>query len=171
VISESLGVWKSSFPRNNLEAVCHNIRVIHSFTGARWPRSRANTCVNQLLVVNDMKVMATFITYRLHFSTEPSAPIKSAPYQFSPRPWMVARDSSRIFPTQSIRSTGSYPDCWINSYKELPRLHPVWSYQSSLGSAKSTAQQRRCPYLLPTSPIHPSGSHLTCGAHSYKEQP
>jgi hypothetical protein len=168
-MSQSLGAWKISFPRNNLEAVWHNVRVILSFTGARWPLSRKNICVNRLLVVSDTKVMATFITYRLHLSTEPSAPIKSAPYQFSPRSWMVARDSSRIFPTQSIRSTGSYPGCWISSYKELPRLHPV--YQSSLGSAKSTAQQRRCPHLLPTSPIRPSGSHLTCRARSYKERP
>jgi hypothetical protein len=168
-MSQSPGAWKISSPRNNLEAVCHNVRVILSFTGTRWPLSRKNICVNRLLVVSDTKVMATFITYRLHLSTEPSAPIKPAPYSFSPRPWMVARDSSRIFPTQAIRSTGLYPGCWISSYKELPRLHPV--YQSSLGSAKSTAQQRRCPHLLPTTPIRPSGSHLTCGACSYKERP
>jgi hypothetical protein len=96
VMSQSPGAWKISFPRNNLEAACHNVWVILSFTGARWLLSRENICVNRLLVVNDMKVMATFITYRLHLSTETSAPIKSAPCQFLPRPWMVARNSSRI---------------------------------------------------------------------------
>jgi hypothetical protein len=40
------------------------------------------------------------------------------------RDWMVARDSSRIYPNNSIRSTGFYPACWMGSRKELPRLHP-----------------------------------------------
>jgi hypothetical protein len=42
VIAESPGAWKVSFPRINLEAMCHKIRVVRYFIGARWPRPRAN---------------------------------------------------------------------------------------------------------------------------------
>jgi hypothetical protein len=42
VIAESTGSWKVSFPRINLEAICHEIRVVRSFIGARWPRPRVN---------------------------------------------------------------------------------------------------------------------------------
>jgi hypothetical protein len=42
--------------------------------------------------------------------------------------------------------------------------------QGSFVSAKSTADPRRCPYLLSTSSIRLSGSYLTCGARSYEER-
>jgi hypothetical protein len=58
----------------------------------------SSTYINRLLVVNVTGAMATIISYCLHFLTEPSAPPKSSTYRFPSQPWMVARDSSRIFP-------------------------------------------------------------------------
>jgi hypothetical protein len=57
-----------------------------------------NTYINRLLVVNIEGAMTTFISFRLHSLTEPSAPSNSSTYRFPPQPWMVARDNSRIFP-------------------------------------------------------------------------
>jgi hypothetical protein len=98
VIAESPGAWKILFPRINLEDMSHKIRVVHPLLRARWPRSRANTYINRLLVMNITGAMAMFISFRLHPLTEPSAPSNSSTHRFPPRPWMVARDSSRIFP-------------------------------------------------------------------------
>jgi hypothetical protein len=86
------------FPQINLEAMSHKIRVVHSLLRARWPRSCANTYINRLLIVNIAGAMTTFISFRLHSLTKPSAPSNFSTYRFPPRPWMVARDSSRIFP-------------------------------------------------------------------------
>jgi hypothetical protein len=61
------------------------------------------TCViyiNRLPIMNFMEAPATFITYRLHVSMEASAPFTSSTNRLPPRPWMVARDSSRIYPNK-----------------------------------------------------------------------
>jgi hypothetical protein len=46
--------------------------------------------INRLLVRDFMEAMATFISYRLHVSTEASAPSLPSTNQPPPRPWMVA---------------------------------------------------------------------------------
>jgi hypothetical protein len=58
----------------------------------------SSTCINRLPVMNATEATATIISDRCHLLTVPSAPPKSSTYRFPPRPWMVARDSSRIFP-------------------------------------------------------------------------
>jgi hypothetical protein len=126
VISESPGAWKICFPRYILEAMSHNIRVEHSFSGARQPRPRANTCENRPLIVNDKKVMATFITYRLYFLSH--HPLRLIPPHIEFRRdlgWLHAT-AVAFFPTQLIRSTGLETARWKGSHKELPRLHPEW---------------------------------------------
>jgi hypothetical protein len=126
VISESPGAWKISFPRYILEAISHNIRVEHSFSGARQPRPRANTCENRPLVVNNKKVMATFITYRLYFLSHHPLRLTPPHIEFRrDRGWSHAT-AVAFFPTQLIRSTGLETARWTGSHKELPRLHPEW---------------------------------------------
>jgi hypothetical protein len=56
--------------------------------------------INQLLVMNYMGATATSITYRLNVLTEHSAPLISCTNRSPPRPWMAARDSSRIYPNK-----------------------------------------------------------------------
>jgi hypothetical protein len=60
--------------------------------------------ITRLLVVNDAGATATIISFRLPFLTEPSAPTNPSTYRVPPRPWMVARDSSRIFFSRHSRS-------------------------------------------------------------------
>jgi hypothetical protein len=103
-------------------------RVVLSFLLTRRPWSRADTTINRLLVVNDAGATATIISFRLPFLTEPSAPANPSTYRVPPRPWMVARDSSCIFLTQSIRSTGLHLVRWKGSHKELSRLHLEWPH-------------------------------------------
>jgi hypothetical protein len=58
------------------------------------------TCIiyiNRLPVMNFTEAPATFISYRLHVSTKASALFISSTNRLSPRPWMVTRDSSRIY--------------------------------------------------------------------------
>jgi hypothetical protein len=50
--------------------------------------------------MNFMEAPAMFISYRLHVSTEASAPFISSTNRLPLRPWMVARDSSRIYPNK-----------------------------------------------------------------------
>jgi hypothetical protein len=57
-----------------------------------------NICINQLPVIKVMEAMATVMSHLLHFLMVPSAPPKFSTYRSPPRPWMVACDSSRIFP-------------------------------------------------------------------------
>jgi hypothetical protein len=59
--------------------------------------TRKHLYTNRLPVVNKAGATAPLIPFRLQFPTEPSAPSYSATYRVPPRPWMVARDSSRIF--------------------------------------------------------------------------
>jgi hypothetical protein len=56
--------------------------------------------INRLLVVNYTEATATFISYRFRVPMDPSVPFKSSTNQLPPQPWMVARDSSRIFPNK-----------------------------------------------------------------------
>jgi hypothetical protein len=56
--------------------------------------------INRLLVVNYMEATTMFIPYRLRVPTDPSALFKSSTNQLPLRPWMVARDSSLIFPNK-----------------------------------------------------------------------
>jgi hypothetical protein len=53
--------------------------------------------INWLPVMNFTEATATFISYQLHVSTEASAPFIPSTNRLPPRPWMVARDSSRIY--------------------------------------------------------------------------
>jgi hypothetical protein len=61
------------------------------------------TCIiyiNRVPIMNVTEAPATFISYRLHVSTEALAPFISSTNRLPPRPWMVARDSSRIYPNK-----------------------------------------------------------------------
>jgi hypothetical protein len=61
------------------------------------------TCIiyiNRLSVMNFTEAPATFISYQLHVSTEALAPFISSTTRLPPRPWMVAHDSSRIYPNK-----------------------------------------------------------------------
>jgi hypothetical protein len=58
------------------------------------------TCIiyiNRLHIMNFTEATATFTSYRLHILTEASAPFIPSTNRLLPRPWMVARDSSRIY--------------------------------------------------------------------------
>jgi hypothetical protein len=70
---------------------------LHEYTEAT---ATCSIYINRLLVVNYTEAMATFISYRLHVPTDPSAPFKSSTNRLPPRPWIVACDSSRIFPNK-----------------------------------------------------------------------
>jgi hypothetical protein len=56
--------------------------------------------INRLPVMNAMEAPAMFISYRLHVSTEASAPFISSTNRLPPRPWMVTHDSSCIYPNK-----------------------------------------------------------------------
>jgi hypothetical protein len=53
--------------------------------------------INRLLIMSFTEVMATFISYRLHDSTEASAPFMLFTNRLPPRPWMVAHDKGRSY--------------------------------------------------------------------------
>jgi hypothetical protein len=145
-------------------------RVVHFLLLTRRPWSRADTTINRLLVVNDARATATIITFQLPFLTEPSAPANPSTYQVPPRPWMVTRDSSRIFSTQSIRSTGLHPVRWKGSHKELSRLHPEWLHSEQSCFCQKNGKPTAAPAPDP-SKLDPSvrvllsvRSTLTAGA-------
>jgi hypothetical protein len=60
----------------------------------------SSTYINRHLVTNFTEATATFISPRLHVLTEASAPFSLFINQTPPQPWMVARDSSRIYPNK-----------------------------------------------------------------------
>jgi hypothetical protein len=59
-----------------------------------------STSINRLLVTNFTEATATFISPRLRVLTEASAPSSIFMNQSPLRPWMVARDGSRIYPNK-----------------------------------------------------------------------
>jgi hypothetical protein len=56
--------------------------------------------IKRLLVVCYTEATATFMSHWLRVPTDPSAPLKSSTNHLPPQPWMVARDSGRIFPNK-----------------------------------------------------------------------
>jgi hypothetical protein len=50
--------------------------------------------------MNFTEAPATFISYRLHVLKEASALFISSTNRLPPRPWMVAHDSSHIYPNK-----------------------------------------------------------------------
>jgi hypothetical protein len=126
--------------------------------------------INRLPIVNDTGATATIISIRLSFLTEASAPANSSASRVPPRPRALACDSSRIFPTQSIRSTSLTAVHWKGSHKELSRLHPEWlhSKQSCFcqKNGKLAAPPGSAPCKLdPSIRVLPSlRSTLTAGA-------
>jgi hypothetical protein len=58
--------------------------------------------INRLPVMNFTEATATFMSYRLHVLTEASALFIPSTTRLPPRPWMVARDSNRIYSNKIV---------------------------------------------------------------------
>jgi hypothetical protein len=127
--------------------------------------------INRLLVVNDAGATAMIISFRLPFLTEPSAPTNPSTYRVPLRPWMVGRDSSRIFFRHSRSAQLAY-----TQYAGKARIKRYLDYilssctQNSLVSAKKNGKPAAPPAPAP-SKLDPSvwvlpslQSTLTAGA-------
>jgi hypothetical protein len=143
----------------------HNIRVEHSFSGARQPRPRTNTRVDWPLVAN--KVVTTFTTYRLYFLSNHLLRLKLLDISSSTAT-LGGRTRPQSHFVQLSRSARLAQKQHVGQARMKSYLDYILSggTQNSHVFAKRMAKPRQRPHLLLTSPICPPGSYTAYGARS-----